>query len=218
MTSNASPAIPPCVILLTGFPGVGKFTIAKALVSLLKQLPTPPSIRSIDNHLLIDPVQAIEPGRTPEHYALRKQFRQVAFNALRTAPDPGLVIIFTACLAASENDVEQFIEYAELARARGVPLYSFTITCDESVNARRMMSEERAHWKSKLVDGSVLEKLRKDFRLLDPHEIDIKGRGVRIHHQVVDTTTFSAEEATARIYEWLVGYTRDLPLHAIRAW
>lgn len=179
----------------------GQFTIAKALVS---QIPTV-SRRLIDNHLLIDPVEAIEPGRNPAHYKLRIQIRDIAFNALKEVPDSNLVIVMTACLAASETDVEQFSEYAEIARARGVPLFNFNITCNESVNAERMCSEERMQGqekgKSKLVDKAVLGKIREENRLLEPQEIEMDRRGLTIFHWVVDISDHTAEEAAVRIIE-----------------
>jgi hypothetical protein len=64
---------PLCVLLLNGFPGVGKLTIASLFEAKLDHSSTP--FRLIDNHLLIDPVVAIEPVRNKGHYALRKKFR-----------------------------------------------------------------------------------------------------------------------------------------------
>jgi shikimate kinase len=105
---------PPCVILRNGFPGVGKYTIAKELQSKIR---APTAL--IDNHMLIDPVEATEPGRTPAHYNRRREFRRQEFDKLKRLEGETLAIIMTACLAATDSDVEQFMEYADIARARG---------------------------------------------------------------------------------------------------
>ncbi|KAG6805388.1 hypothetical protein H0H93_004898, partial [Arthromyces matolae] len=63
------------IVVLNGFPGTGKHTILKQLQALL---PTHKS-RLIDNHLLIDPAQALYPDRSEEHHALRREIRAVFF-------------------------------------------------------------------------------------------------------------------------------------------
>ena len=56
------------IIVLNGFPGVGKYTILKEVQALLAADKSP---RLIDNHLLIDPAAALYPGRGVHHHELR---------------------------------------------------------------------------------------------------------------------------------------------------
>jgi adenylylsulfate kinase-like enzyme len=89
---NIEPPLPsPCVLLLNGFPGVGKFTIAKSLCSSFVTSNTPYLL--LDNHLIIDAAHAIIPDRSPSNYALRKQFRDVAFNGLKALEEENSVVI-----------------------------------------------------------------------------------------------------------------------------
>jgi hypothetical protein len=126
------------VILINGFPGVGKLTIARALQKKIGA-----NARLIDNHLLIDPVEAIEPGRNFAHYKLRKAFRHVAFEGIRAIEEKEITIIMTQCLAATPNDLESFQEHAAIACARGVPFVNINITCDEDTNKARLCSNDR---------------------------------------------------------------------------
>lgn len=155
--------VPPCILLLNSFPGVGKFTIAKALQSTILN-----ENRLFDNHLTIDPVSAILPERTPEHYNLRKQFRDLAFNAIADLTAKSLVVIMTACLVKGfETDEEQYMQHMRLAKKRGTEICMVTLICDAKTNKQRLESEERVkgqeQGKSKLVDGNVLLNIRRDF-------------------------------------------------------
>jgi hypothetical protein len=166
---------PSCVLLLNGFPCVGKFTIAKALEAELITKGTPH--RHFDNHLIIDAAEAVLPGCTSEHYALRKQFRDVGFKALQTLEEEKLVIIMTACLVKTRDDLDLFAEYAGIAEGRGVPLVKVNIVCDAETNGSRLCSQERRHGtKTKLVDANVLETIRRDNTLLDQSMLRRVGR------------------------------------------
>ena len=114
------------VILLNGFPGVGKYSIGCKLFKLFD----PKHARFIDNHLLTDPVQAITPGRETDHKALRRTFRQVAFDALTAIEDASTTLMFTSCLSSSEEDQQVFEEYLAIACRCQVPFYLINISCD----------------------------------------------------------------------------------------
>ncbi|KAF2667325.1 hypothetical protein BT63DRAFT_290038 [Microthyrium microscopicum] len=107
----------PCLILINGYPGVGKHTIAKHIHTALD---SDNNTTFIHNHLLIDPVEAICPGRNPRHYALRKKFRDVAFDALIADPNPQLSIIITISLGANADDIAVMHEHLRIARERRI--------------------------------------------------------------------------------------------------
>jgi hypothetical protein len=50
-----------CLVMLNGFPGVSKLTIARSLQSSLTDQNV--ETRLIDDHLIIDPAEAVHPGR-----------------------------------------------------------------------------------------------------------------------------------------------------------
>ena len=128
-----------CVVLLNGFPGIGKLSIAQALRSKLRDTET----RLFDNHLVIDPAQAVYPGRGPEHKLLRSQLRKVAFSNLASLHGKNIILIMTACLAANEEDAAVFADHVEIARSRGVPIHVFTVTCNMKEHHFRLQSPDR---------------------------------------------------------------------------
>ncbi|KUJ10147.1 uncharacterized protein LY89DRAFT_270937 [Mollisia scopiformis] len=201
---------PSCILLLNGFPGVGKLTIAKALQIRLRHNNAPH--RLIDNHLLIDPVVTIEPERNTAHYFLRKSFRRTAFERLKALKEEELVLIFTACLVTSRvptayDDIEQFGEYVDFAEAKGVPLVMFNIVCDLSANCGRLYSEERRKGavggKTKLVNIEVLEKIRQETSLLAREQVMACKKGVNIVYFEVDTSDLAAGDAAEKVWDLL---------------
>lgn len=204
--------IQPCVVLLNGFPGVGKFTIAKALQTAL---PSHIPNRLIDNHLVIDLTEAIEPGRTEGHYQLRKRIRRESFSGLKALEDKKMVIIMTTCFSDTPIEIERYEEHADIARARGVPLFAINLVCDLSANKARLCSDERKAGriagKMKLVDGDALEKIRGKYVLLDPTKTE--RTGLQTFHLELDISNMSAEEAMERIWVFLCRPTDShLPL------
>lgn len=193
---------PPCVILFNGFPGVGKYTIATAFKNKTGSIPH----RFIDNHTLIDPVEAIIPGRNTTHYALRKQFREVALKAIKNIEEKGLAALLTACLAADDAKyTEQFEEYVDIAKSRSVPLAVIDIVRDENTNKERLRSEERTSGvKTKLTDVGILDTMRQEHTLLDV-KTTRGGAGPNVFPFKLDTTGLSLEESVREVAQFLAG-------------
>jgi chloramphenicol 3-O-phosphotransferase len=199
-------SLPPAVLLLNGFPGVGKFTIAKAISAKLTQGNFPH--RLLDNHQLIDPAASIQPVRNAEHYELRQSFRAVAFEGLKLVKEENLVIIMTACLSTSPvptpyNDIEQFIQYVDLADARGVPLVVVNLVCDFSTNSERLRSTDRmgVNGKMKLVDPEILEKIRRETTILDQDQAMACKKSGELFHFTLDVSKLTTEEVTQEVSE-----------------
>ena len=68
------------IVVLNGFPGTGKYTILKRVKALL---PADNSSHLVDNHLLIDPVQALYPDRSAAHHVFRQKIRDAFLRTLR---------------------------------------------------------------------------------------------------------------------------------------
>ena len=199
---------PPCVLLLNGFPGVGKLTIAKTLEPKLLHSGTP--CRLIDNHLLIDPVVAIEPIRNKAHYALRKKFRQTLYEGLNEVKEKRLVMLFTSCLVTSElerrYDIEQFKEYVDLAEGKGVPLVMVNIVCDLASNSERLGSDKRRKevgGKTKLVKVDALETIRKETSLLTRDQVMACKKGGDIYYFELETSELAPVQAAQRVWRFL---------------
>jgi broad-specificity NMP kinase len=194
-----------CVILINGFPGVGKFTIAKELQNSLPQS----SSILIDNHQLIDPVMEKHPQRDAAHYEARKALRRKVFGDLSRTKGENEIVIMTGCWAKhkydepqSFNDVEAFEDHAGVSRARRVPLVTVSMSCDAEKNLERVESEERRSGeKTKLVDKNILSNIRRDFELLDMASVFIQG--VSRWHLELDVTNLSPKEAAEEILKVL---------------
>jgi hypothetical protein len=195
--------VSPCVVLFNGFPGVRKKTIAKAFAEGL--ISKDISYRFIDNHMLIDPVQAICPGRDKAHYELREKFRKTAFEGIKAIEEQELVVIFTACLADEPRDIGQFMEYAGVAESRGVPLILINVVCDGKTNAKRVCSVERMKEdNTKMVDAGILEGLRRNHTLLGLSSVAEAGVQ-RIFKFELETTLLSVDESKAEVFNIMEG-------------
>lgn len=193
-----STTVYPSVLFINGFPGVGKLSIAREVHKRLA------ASRLLDNHLLIDPAQAIEPNRSPAHYALRTGLRRAAFQGLKAVADKSATLILTSCSASTlPHDVEVFAEFVDVARARGVPFVSVNILCNEQENMERVKSEERGAGKEKLTDAQTLVDLRKKHKLLDASVCDEETAGVEVYHLDLDTTRDSMQQSADKVMEFL---------------
>ena len=208
------PRPPPCVLLLNGFPGVGKLTTAKSLESKLQPNQVP--YRLMDNHLLIDPVIAIEPVRNQDHYVLRKEFRHLAMEGLKRLKKD-IIIIWTAALATSDmptpyDDIDHFHEYLIFAKGRGVPLVFVNIVCDLDSNCKRVTERKETSKKIKLFDPDILKTTRRDTSLLTREqafscakENDMEGG---LFYFELDNSNLDVEESASKILQFLSGVLR----------
>jgi hypothetical protein len=194
----------PFLLLLNGFPGVGKLTLARNLSTLLVQDEGGLEVRLLDNHLLIDPVSAIEPERTPYHYELRKAFRDVAFSALKNLPGK-VAILMTDCLSETVEGRTQFEEYLGVALAKGCTMVVCNLVCGEQENKQRLGCEKRRE-SGKLMDIKLLERFRREYRLLNLERLENKWRkvGVSLICEEFDTTDLTAHEALGRVWAFLL--------------
>lgn len=154
------------VVVLNGFPGVGKFTILKHVKELLPADTT----CFLDNHLLIDPVVAVIPNRSDEHHELRRMIRTPIFEKLRKRAQEGHTILMTACLADNqERDIAFLDEHFDIVRGTEIPIIWVTAHCDQLLLEQRLQNVERCQGtKTKLTDVHVLRDLLHTHRLVDP--------------------------------------------------
>ncbi|MCJ1356055.1 MAG: hypothetical protein MMC33_006049 [Icmadophila ericetorum] len=200
-TSALSPTTikdpPPSVILINGFPGVGKCAVSRALDSMIL------SSRVIDKHLLIDPVWAIEPERCPEHDTLRKAIRKAAFDGIKNLPGLATTIL-TGCISSSPVDKELLSEHVDLARSRRCPFLLVNLSCDEEENVVRLQSLGRiAFQNTKLLDPVLLREIRQDTRLFNPYFDSVDISGVPFYHLGLDTTSDTVGEVATKIMKYV---------------
>ncbi|KAF7344376.1 Chloramphenicol phosphotransferase-like protein [Mycena sanguinolenta] len=184
------------VVVLNGFPGAGKLTILQQAKALLP----PDKTRLLDNHLIIDPVQALFPDRSDEHHRLRRCIRKPVFDQVRELAQKGYIILMTACLAEDEDGVLH--EHLDIVRGTDVPLLWINAQCDLPELERRVGSPERHQGsKTKLTDLDVLKKLVSENRLIEPHE---GGDGsIKLVVETIDISG-SVEESVTLVMKLIV--------------
>ncbi|KAF2823792.1 hypothetical protein CC86DRAFT_297778 [Ophiobolus disseminans] len=187
-----------CIVLLNDFPGVGKLTIARAIKDNLPEN----AVRLIDNRVLIDPAEAIAPGRGPAHKLIRAKVRRVAFGALTTEllSQPNLKAIMTDCPADTTEDTAVLAEHIRVAKDTNVPFYFVGVTCDQEEHGRRLDTPTRTvGGKTKLRDESVLRELLEQHVLVDPKKLSEELLTVvEIVHVVLDTTGLTVEQSMSK--------------------
>lgn len=174
-TSPSGPLLKPSIILLNGFPGVGKMTIATHLHKLLRaSYPSP--FHLVDRNLLVDPVRAIEPEQGPKHRQLVKNVRKAILDGIKEMSDPTATIIMTEYLSTREASKYMFQEYLDVARFRGLPLIYVEISCSTKDNMARVVNPKRTRYISKLVNKEVLQETVLSGTLIDPADSsNLKG-------------------------------------------
>jgi chloramphenicol 3-O-phosphotransferase len=128
--------------LLKGFLGVGKFTIAQAIKAGLPQ----GSTRLVDDHILIDPAEAIIPDRDVAPKFLWQQLQRVASEALteETVSQPYFKVIMTGCLAYNAEDTAVLVEHLRIAKDMIVPFYLVGVICECEEHGQRLGAPSRA--------------------------------------------------------------------------
>jgi hypothetical protein len=66
----------------------------------------------------------------------------------------------------------------ELAEARGVPLILINIVCDLSKNSERLCRRKGENGKTRLADVEILERIRRETRLVDRERALSCGKNV----------------------------------------
>ncbi len=175
------------IILLIGYPGTGKYTIAKELYNQTKA-------RLVDNHLINNPIFSLieQDGKTPlpkKVWTHTKKIRQTILNAIKDLA-PQSSFIFTNVLDNQDPDdlkiYEQIKEVAAHNKAHFIPVI---LHCDEAENARRIQSPERTN-RLKMTCPNKLKTIRTQRPLL------------KVSHEnllEIDTTNITPKQAVAQI-------------------
>jgi hypothetical protein len=179
------------VVLLNGFPGVGKFSIGRRLFNMFDY-----------KH-----ARAIVPGRGPEYKELRRAFREVAFDALCDTGDKSTTLIFTSCLSLTEEDQHVFEEYLAIASRRQIPFFLFNISCDSLEHHGRLVTTERVRGsKTKLVIPEVLDDMLHEHKLVEHDYGQISLTQTAANYMFKPDTTYnSIDESALKIHSIVTG-------------
>ncbi|KAK4508413.1 hypothetical protein PRZ48_002151 [Zasmidium cellare] len=185
MTTSPAP-----VVYINGYPGVGKFTTAKALQRLI------PDSVLIDNHQLIDPVEKIYSRGSPLYLEKRAEERRKVLSPIaHDSKTKDTVYIFTDSQIEYNDCVRDYSGLALPSNGNGARhFYSVVLECEFEENVRRLTAAERGgEGRTKLKDTKVLREIREQYSTWKFEEGD---------ELVLDVTKLDAEEAAMRIKEF----------------
>jgi hypothetical protein len=152
MSSTAQTSVPAPLVYINAFPGTGKLTTARALVSLLT------NSLLLDNHTLIDPVAARFSRDHPAYRHERRKERDRAFKQYVEGEEwAESVVVCTDFRAAGDDDDGVAAEYQMAAKRAGRLFVPICLTCGADENLKRVVSDERG------CGGTT--------KLLDPEEV-----------------------------------------------
>jgi hypothetical protein len=175
------------IIYLLGHPGVGKYTIAKAICAAS-------GARLFDNHLINNVVFSLicADGRTPlpdRVWDLVWTIREQAVTAIAELAPPEMSYVLTNALREGDQwDSAAYQQIVALADRRGSILVPVLLTASDAAFAARMAAPDRQErLKHTDAEGAAKDRLKRPLLGVDhPNRLDL------------DTTNLPPEEA-ARI-------------------
>ncbi len=153
MSAPTETVVQPTVFLLIGSPGVGKYTVARELVSLT-------GARLVDNHAIANVIfnlldidgTTLLPPEVFRHVAV---VRRAVLDALGTIAPRDLSYVLTMYLRGeSQAETALFDEVAAVAEARGSQFIPVLLKCATSELVSRVVSDSRRD-RMKLIDPSL---------------------------------------------------------------
>ncbi|KAK7960773.1 hypothetical protein PG996_011413 [Apiospora saccharicola] len=183
------------LIHINGLPGVGKHTVARALVALFHSHNL--SARLVDSQLLIDPADAVLKRTQHGYEALRRALRFGLFETLaENAATHDNMYVFTDSQGTDIVGASTCAEYIVAARQRRCDLVSVVLSCDEETNLERLASKHRATRSAgNVVDAALLRRLKDKTPIHRFSEMAAEGGTLEI-----DSTHLSPELAALVIF------------------
>jgi hypothetical protein len=189
---------PTFVVVLLGFPGTGKYTIAKEVRAQYECVGR--DVRVIDNHYtanlvfgvlpLVDGYRAIPPETWP-HVG---RVRAALWDAILELSAPETSFVFTTDISAAEG-ASHLDPYRRIAVERGSTFVPVRLLCDADELARRIVSAERRE-RSKWLDADGVRHKHATNTVLEPADPATR---------TVDVTSLAPADAAAHIRSFLDG-------------
>jgi len=157
--------MPADVFVLLGYPGTGKYTVAKALAEELASRGVVGKV--VDNHHMNNPIfeVVLADGITPlpaKVWDLVEQVRDAVLTAIEECSPPECTYIFTNFVldaeAAQPKVGAYFDRLRALAKARGGALHVVVLTCEAEELYRRVTEPDRRA-RYKLMDSTWVRKM-----------------------------------------------------------
>ncbi len=123
------------IIVLNGYPGVGKLTIGRALADQIEG-------RLLDIHSVYNIAFALTEFRSPEFREAVERIETVAHDLVRALPPEVPVVLTTVLAGESDWGAAEWARLMDLGAARP-PFLVVHLACALDENIRRIRSEER---------------------------------------------------------------------------
>jgi hypothetical protein len=190
--------VKPTVFYLFGFPGTGKYTVAKSMERLVRA--DGGRLVVVDNHYMNNPIFGVLDidGVTPLDPIVWERTGEIVEAVLRTIETlspASWSFVFTNYLQhGAEPDHRLFDRVAKVAVVRGNAFLPVRLTCEVEELARRVVSPERRE-RLKYVDAEGVRHLATTAEVLSP----------QVPHLALDITHLSPDQAAARILDHAQG-------------
>ena len=183
------------VHLLLGFPGTGKYTVAKAMVAELERRGE--TVKLVDAHYVNNPVFGLihQDGRTPLPagvWPIVRRIREALMDAIEELSPPHYSFIFTNFVTQEEvqGPVATYFERLQrLAASKGGRLQITRLMCEPDELSRRIVGSDRVA-RLKMTDPDRIRELSASHTIYDPPD----GSALTL-----DITHLAPEQAALRI-------------------
>jgi hypothetical protein len=181
----------PFTTYLLGYPGVGKYTVARALASKTGAV-------VVDNQVVNQPILVLFNwnGKTqlpPGTLARTAPIRDAMLTALEEIAPPSLSYVFTNVLENTPDDVAVYERLRAAASRRDSLFLPVLLICARGVQLQRVQTEERRR-RLKVSDPGIVEGYMAETDLFVPDDPNLL---------TLDTTERSSEQSAALIIERL---------------
>lgn len=190
----------PAFVLLIGFPGTGKYTVARALAEALAARGS--TARVVDNHWVNNPVFGVlrTDGRTPLPAGIWPLVGQVRAAVLAAIDDYGPAewsYVFTNHIMVAEAaEADPYVARLQaMAARRGAALQIVRLLCETEELCRRVVQPGRAE-RLKATSAEWLRSEVAQNQVYTPADVPV---------MTLDVTALSPAAAAARILDHLSG-------------
>lgn len=174
------------IIVLNGYPGVGKLTIGQELAAILPG-------RLLDIHSVYNVAFALTEFKSPEFVEAVEKIEAIAHDLILKLPERVPVVLTTVLAGDSDWGDAEWGRIVRLGQARG-PLYVVHVHCDLEENIRRIEAVGRAA-KRKPRDADMAKRNHEHGKLL---------AGIDEANLLkLDVTKLSAREAANAVADWV---------------
>lgn len=172
------------IVHLNGWPGVGKLTVARALVARLGG-------HLLDNHTIYNVAFSLTEFGSPEFFATVRAVRDIAYDRVLELPAGVPVTVTNALWESSAWGQENWDLLLDLAKRRGCAFHAVTLTCSDAVRFARTANPERA----------LLRKVTDPTKLRPNLPKPLEAGADRVLR--LDTTDRPPEDCADQIFRWL---------------